>query len=60
LANFFLETPEVNSEPITEAANFRWTENISDCQFLSFCLNALSVADLEVFSICMKESWYYM
>ena len=23
LANFFLETPEVNSEPITEAANFR-------------------------------------
>ena len=23
LANFFMETPEVNSEPITEAANFR-------------------------------------
>ena len=23
LATFFLETPEVNSEPITEAANFR-------------------------------------
>ena len=40
LGNFFLETLEVNSEPSTEAANFRWTENISDCQFLSFCLNA--------------------
>ena len=23
LGNFFLATPEVNSEPITEAANFR-------------------------------------
>ena len=41
LGNFFLETPEVNSEPITEAATEKPRfENISDCQFLSFCLNA--------------------